>query len=119
MIVCDASYYTMDLEILLLIQVGTNGYLSFDKVFTDYESFEFPGLGHVTLLAPFFCDIDISKGTGRISYEVHKVSQSEAVFAEVNRIVREKMNTEFSGTWLLVAEWRDVPEFSGYQHIVG
>lgn len=103
----------------MTVQVGTNGYLSFDKVFTDYESFEFPGQGHVTLLAPFFADIDISKGTGSISYEVHTVRQSEAIFSVVNRIVRERVDSEFSGTWLLVAEWRDVPEFGRSQYIVG
>ena len=101
-----------------MLQVGTNGYLSFDKVFTDYLAFEFPGLGDVTLVSPFFCDIDISKGTGSISYEVHTAGQSTVIFSDINTIVREQMETDFSGTWLLVAEWRNVPEFGRLQTIV-
>ena len=103
---------------LRCIQVGTNGYISFDKVFTEYATFEFPGAGQVTLVAPFFSDIDISKGTGRISYEVHTRRNSESLFSKVNSIINEEMGTDFFGAWLLLAEWRNAPEFGRSQTIV-
>ena len=99
-------------------QVGTNGYLSFDKVFTDYEPFEFPGLGSLSLVAPFFCDIDISDGTGVISYEVHALRHSPTRLAFVSTIVNEEFGTEFEGTWMLVAEWKNVPAFGRREDIV-
>ena len=94
-----------------LIQVGTNGYFTFDKVFTDYSNFEFPGVGINTLVAPFFCDQDISKGLGTIRYEIHTWKTSEALIAKVNSVINKKMGTEFFGIWMLLAEWRDAPEF--------
>lgn len=100
------------------MQVGTNGYLSFDKVFTDYVTFEFPGDGHVTLVAPFFTDIDISKGTGSITYEVHTPKNSEALFSGINAVINDQMKTNFTGSWLIVAEWKNVPEFGGSKYIV-
>lgn len=96
-----------------LVQVGTNGYLSFDKVFTDYVTFEFPGDGHVTLVAPFFSDIDISKGIGSITYEVHTPKYSETLFSDINAVINDQMKTNFTGSWLIVAEWKNVPEFGG------
>lgn len=87
-------------------------------MFTNYETFEFPGGGHVILVAPFFSDIDISYGTGRIRYEVHTLKSSEAIFSDINMIINDQMKTEFSGTWLLLAEWRNVPKFAGLQFIV-
>ena len=102
----------------MFAQVGTNGYISFDKVFTDYTIFEFPGSEEVTLVAPFFSDIDISKGTGNIKYEVHTLRNSEAVFSDINTIINEYMDADFSGSWLLLAEWKNVPEFGRSQLIV-
>lgn len=92
--------------------------MSFDKVFTDYESFEFPGRGSVTLVAPFFSDIDISDGTGVISYEVHALRHSQTLISEFNTIINDEFGTEFEGTWLLLAEWKKVPQFGRSQFIV-
>lgn len=103
---------------LILMQVGTNGYFSFDKVFTDYVPFEYPGDYRVTLVSPFFADIDISKGKGNIRYEIHTISQSPALFEDVDHIINMQMNTTFAGRWLLLAEWKNVPEFGRSLYIV-
>ena len=100
------------------LQVGTNGYFSFDKVFTDYTPYEFPGSSKVSLVSPFFSDIDTSYGTGIIRYEVHTLSQSPTVLAEVSRIINEHTGEAFAGSWLLLAEWRNVPEYGRSQRIV-
>ena len=72
----------------------------------------------MTLVAPFFSDIDTSKGTGTISYEIHTLRKSEALFTDINAIINDQMDTEFSGTWLLLAEWKNAPEFGRSQSIV-
>ena len=100
------------------MQVGTNGYISFDKVFTDYSPFEYPGNSRVTLVSPFFVDIDTSYGTGKIRYEIHALSQSPALFEDINHIINEQMDAAFAGKWLLLAEWRNCPEFGRSQSIV-
>ena len=87
-------------------------------MFSDYAPFEFPGIGTVTLVAPFFGDIDISKGTGSIRYEVHTVRTSASLFSSLNTIINDQMDTEFSGAWLLLADWRNVPEFGRSQSYV-
>ena len=65
----------------------------------------------MTLVSPFFADIDVSKGQGDIRYQVHTLAQSPALFADVNKIINEAKGTAFAGKWLLLAEWNDVPEF--------
>ena len=100
------------------VQVGTNGYFTFDNVFTDYSNFEFPGVGINTLVAPFFCDQDISKGLGSIRYEIHTRKTSEALIAKVNLVINKKMGTDFSGVWTLLAEWKDAPEYGRSHYFV-
>ena len=100
----------------MFFQVGTNGYFSFDKVFTDYATFEFPGIGDVTLVAPFFSDIDISDGIGSISYEVHTRRTSQSLISKIDTIINDQMSTQFSGSWLIIAEWKNVPQF-GRSHV--
>lgn len=72
----------------------------------------------MTLVAPFFTDIDISKGTGSITYEVHTPTNSEALFSDIHTVINDQMKTNFTGSWLIVAEWKDAPEFGGFKNIV-
>lgn len=45
-----------------------------------------------------------------MSYEVHTVGSSPALLNYVSKFVRRKTGGEFAGMWMVVAEWRDVPE---------
>ena len=100
------------------IQVGTNGYFTFDEAFTDYSSFVFPGVGVNTLVAPYFCDIDVSNERGSIRYEVHTRRTSQSLISKVNSLISDYMNTEYSGSWMLIAEWKNAPQFGGPIYIV-
>ena len=95
--------------IIIHSQVGTNGYFTFDG-FTGFFPFLFNENVRLSLVAPFFADIDIRRG-GQIIYEVHTQSTSSALFSEINLIIEQNLQTEFSGQWLLVATWDDVPPF--------
>ena len=92
--------------------MGTNGYFTFDG-YTGYSPFLFDANSDQSLVAPFFSDIDISYGTGEISYEVHSESVSEPILSSVDTVINEHMQTDFHGEWLLVAKWDNVPHISG------
>lgn len=90
-------------------QVITNGFLIFGVPDIDSSPSLFPSELSFAV-APFWADVDISNGVGEIRYEVHNAS-SDPVIAEVSAFVSQQQQTVFQGEWLLVAEWRDVPEF--------
>ena len=65
----------------------------------------------VPLVAPYLTDLDNSYEVGDISYEVHTATTSKSLLSQVNSLIDEHVETQFSGEWMLVAEWKDVPEF--------
>ena len=99
------------------MQVGTNGYFTFTG-FSGYSSFLFNEDTTLPLVAPFFTDIDISNGVGEIDYEIHTAATSGAIFSQVNSLIEEHAETNFSGEWMLVATWDDVPPFGSGTTIV-
>lgn len=69
-------------------------------------------------MAPFWTDSDISEGVGEVSYQVYDNSQSESL-SWVSTYVSQQQQINFIGTWMLVAEWRDVPKHQGELTTVG
>ena len=107
--------------ILESLQVGTNGYFSFGTRRTVYtpSRFSFTSTPNY-LVAPFWADIDI-RINGSISYEVHSTSAGSSSIALLNRVstfISNQKNTQFSGNWMLVASWSQVPAYSGSSSIV-
>ena len=90
--------------------MGTNGYFTFD----GYDGFfPFPfDKRNKSLVAPFFTDIDISVGVGQIRYEVHRDNTSEVILSQVNQLINNCSEKEFTGNWLLVATWENVSWYS-------
>ena len=103
-------------NINVLMQVGTNGYFTFGR-YRGYRPFLFNERNQ-SLVAPYFTDIDISKGVGQIQYEVHAGATSEAVLSQVNGLINQCSEKEFKGNWLLVATWENVPWFGGSTSVV-
>ena len=99
------------------MQVGTNGYFTFDE-FIDPRPFMFNDNISLSLVAPFFTDIDISEGVGQIVYEVHTLSTSKHVISKVDSIVKKQKQENFKGEWMLVATWEDVPQYETNHNIV-
>ena len=92
---------------MVLWQVGTNGYFTFD----GYSPFLFNNDGVHSLVAPFFTDTDISQGIGQIDYEIHTNSTSESILSSVDDLINFHLNEKFIGNWMLVATWDMVPPF--------
>ena len=108
--------YINNIVVSLLIQVGTNGIISFQQPFTHHIPSLFPSeltfISSAYLLAPFWSDVDIGI-YGSIFYEVHNNSNS-LLISQVNRFLSNYTETDFNGTWMLVVQWDEVHQFPGF-----
>jgi hypothetical protein len=98
-------------------QVSTNGILSFARPFPYHSPHLFPGTSFYNfLIAPFWSDNDIRRGIGEVSYWVHSGQSDSLTF--VSTYISQQEQVKFNGTWMLAAEWRNVPEYLGNISIV-
>ena len=92
-----------------MLQVSSNGLLSFGRSETYSNPVLFPNSSSYSfLVAPFWADHD-PRPAGQISYEVHNTNTPTLL--SINRYIRQTMEPSFQGTWMIVAEWNDVPEY--------
>ena len=94
-----------------MIQVTTDGYLSFGRPVICCPSLTSGSSVSNYIVAPFESNINIESGTGMVSYEVHNMTTSPGLLSKVNRHIQQSMQVRFSGTWMLVVEWNNVPQF--------
>lgn len=102
-------------QTLCIIQVGTNGIISFSEPFYSPSATHFPSFSSSVagayLVAPYWDDIDI-RLAGNISYEVHSSSSnnlgSHQLLNRISNFVEESTGSAFNGSWMLVAEWEGV-----------
>jgi hypothetical protein len=92
------------------INVHENGLIFFDghTGVTAPQSINSIPFGSASFVAPYWVDNDPSSG-GIISYEVH--TASNPLLSQVSQYVSNYRGSQFCGTWMLVADWRDVPVF--------
>lgn len=92
--------------------MGTNGYFTFDT-FRGFSPFHFDEFTAMSLVAPYFTDIDISGGVGEVKYEIHTDVTSQSIMSRIDAVISEHMQIDFNGKWLLVAHWDGVPHYGG------
>ena len=68
------------------------------------------------IVAPFWADNDL-RPSGKVSYEVHNISTSQ--LSSVNRYIRQQTGSNFEGSWMMVVNWKDVPEYQSDVDKVG
>ena len=85
------------------IQVCTNGYIAIGSPYVTFEPSYFSPRSR-TLIAPFFYDIDLSKG-GDIEYEVHTYGP---VLDSVSAFVSKSKGIDFNAKWMLLVHWNRV-----------
>ena len=68
------------------------------------------------MVAPFWADHDPRPG-GEISYEVYNTSSE--ILSVVNRFIRQQIDVDFDGTWMLLAKWDSIPEYRSDPDVVG
>ena len=59
------------------------------------------------IIAPYWIDNDPSVG-GNVSYEVH--TTGSPLLRNVSDYISSNQHVRFTGTWMMVAYWWDVPE---------
>ena len=63
------------------------------------------------VVAPYWDDVDLRRA-GNISYEVHSRREnnpgSNQLLEEVSGFVEDSTGQSFQGSWMLVAEWKEV-----------
>ena len=72
-----------------------------------YSLNNFPGPSSYSVVAPFTADITTSS-TGSVRY-----SESFSSMNEVSAHIRSETGAYFYGTWMMVAEWNNVPLRNG------
>ena len=90
------------------MQVASSGYFTFKHWF--YMFFPYPLNERIeSVIAPFFTTVDVYPSTdGQIRYEVHRDNTSEVILSQVNQLINNCSEKEFTGNWLLVATWENV-----------
>ena len=106
---CSDNEITIVL-LFFLLQVGSNGLLSFRSRINPFTPSLFPTTNFVRngfVVAPFWSDVD-ARIAGCIQYQVFDPVSDNATISEVSSYISQATNKSFSGVWMLVAEWRDV-----------
>lgn len=103
---------------LICMQVSTDGYISFGRPLACCPSLTTNTSNSDYIVAPYEADTNIRSGQGNVSYEVHDVSSSPALLSRVNRFIRQQERNSFAGTWMLLVEWRNVPQSGQASSIV-
>ena len=105
--------YIQSSTIFLCSQVGTNGVISFSRPFFYWWPSPFPGFFYLRrfyVVAPYWSDHDIRR-EGEVSYETFERGRSEyddMLLGRVNTYLNANMMTNFTGTFMILAEWREV-----------
>ena len=63
--------------------------------------------GSTPFIAPYWFDNDPSSH-GNVSYEIHSISS--LLLTQVSEYISNRESTQFTGNWMVVAYWLDVPE---------
>ena len=101
---------TLQHSVLMTLQVTTNGVIFFGTGTAAFGLTEFSSLDPTTnpFVAPYWLENDASE-QGMVVYEV--LDGTSDRLDEVNNFISSSENVEFSGTWALVAQWLEVPQF--------
>ena len=89
--------------------MSANGLIYIDSPTGECCPLDFTELpsGATPFIAPYWIDGDPSV-RGNVSYEVH--TAGSPLLRNVSDYVSSSQSVRFSGTWMMVAYWWDVPE---------
>ena len=100
--------------IALMLQVNSNGVLSFRSSFTTPSPQSLPLSTSDIIVAPFWADVDITNA-GNIFY---RFTNDTNILNGVEEKIRGAYNVDFSPALLFIATWDRVAEFFGFSNIV-
>ena len=104
----NADYH--DCMFGFILKVAIHGYFSFGRAETCCPSLSVPSSRNSDYtVAPFETSTVISEN-GSVSYEVHSIDGHSSLLGRVNKFIRQTEQNTFAGTWMLLAEWRNVSQ---------
>ena len=100
-------------------QVCSNGLISIGSTYFYYWypslfPTRYTGMRSSNVVAVFWNDHDHRSSGSRIVYKTYKPDQGAMARTKLDRVstfVSEKIEEEFSGVWMMVAHWMDVPPY--------
>ena len=94
----------------MLIQISSNGLISFGTSYTAFRPQTFPIPQRV--VAPYWDDLDL-RVKGEVRYTVITAANSTQshLLTTANEFISSVEDTEFTAEWMLVAYWVDVCPF--------
>ena len=97
----------MTVRIIIIMQVSTNGVVSFGSALNYYSSRPFPL--RYAIIAPFW-DLSNVENGGHILF---RLSENQTLLNQVGSIINDHLEYDFTPTMLLIVTWDRIPEFSG------
>ena len=104
---------------LLILQVSTNGVISFGSQFSDYKAVLFPhnngsNIYQTYVVAPYWTDND-ARLYGNVSWEMYSIGdslESDNISGRVNLFIRTNTNsTNFYGSFAFVGTWSEMHQY--------
>ena len=102
----------MTVRITIIMQVNTNGVVSFGATFIDHYSRPFPLSTSDILIAPFWDNYFYGRQV------LFRLSDSQTLLNKVGSIIHDTLEFDFTPTMLFIVTWSGIPEFYGSQNIV-
>ena len=96
-----------------MLQVSSNGFITFGYPYASYIPKQFPISQSLSIVAPFWSDVDISDGIGNIYYHVYAETQSPLIARANEELALFTGEFMINTTWLMVVTWDGVPQFLG------
>ena len=91
--------------------MSSDGFFSFGRGVAEGEPQLFSTSSEYHhIVAPYWADSDISNRVGAITYKVYTSENSPDVVNYISKFVSQNQKMGFEGKWMLVAEWKNVPQ---------
>lgn len=91
---------------VFLLQVTTNGYITFGKKQNFPSPQRFPDPPKVAMIAPFWSDLVVER-PGRVTYKFYE--EDKKSFHTATQLIESYENKKISfGNWILVVTWENV-----------
>lgn len=106
---------------MILLQVGTDGWITFGRSLQASEPELFPSssadIFWTYIIAPFWGDLS-TVDSGIVSWEIHNTTLSPELLNDVDTFISVEYGDEyFNGTWMIVGFWENLLESEGHSSV--
>ena len=93
------------------MQVSSNGLISFGYPFIQHYPELFPIIENLSIVAPFWSNVNTGSGVGNIYYHLYTDTRSPLLLHASKEL--SQFTGDFNITWLMVVTWDRVPQYQG------